>query len=118
MIPIHIPTPLRSYAGRNAVVEVEAQTVGDALRALVDRHDELRRHLYDDAGGLRRYVNVYLNDEDIRYLGREGTPVADGDTISIIPSIAGGAPGPPAWATGADGLPPMNRTSCCATAAT
>jgi adenylyltransferase/sulfurtransferase len=109
MIPIHIPTPLRSYAGRNAVVEVEAQTVGDALRALVDRHDELRRHLYDDAGGLRRYVNVYLNDEDIRYLGREGTPVADGDTISIIPSIAGGAPGPPAWATGADGLPPMNQ---------
>jgi adenylyltransferase/sulfurtransferase len=113
MIPIHIPTPLRPYAGRRSVVEVEAGTVGEALRALVGSHADLKRHLFDDAGDLRRYVNVYRNDEDIRYLEREATPLSTGDTLSIIPSIAGGAPPPtrtpPAWATGADGLPPMSQ---------
>jgi adenylyltransferase/sulfurtransferase len=109
MIPIHIPTPLRAYAGREPVVEVDARTVGEALGALVERHGELRRHLYDDGGRLRRYVNVYRNDEDIRHLERENTPVHAGDSISIVPSIAGGAPPAPAWATGADGLPPMTQ---------
>jgi len=109
MIPIHIPTPLRPYAGRAPVVEVEAATVGEALRLLVERHAELRRHLYDDGGRLRRYVNVYRNDEDIRHLEREETSLGAGDSISIVPSIAGGAPGPPAWATGADGLPAMSQ---------
>ncbi len=109
MIAIYIPTPLRPYAGRMPVVEVDARTVGEALGALVERHGELRRHLYDDGGNLRRYVNVYRNDEDIRYLEREATPLSAGDSISIVPSIAGGAPGPPAWATGADGLPPMTQ---------
>jgi len=109
MTAIHIPTPLRSYAGREPVVEVEAATVGEALRLLVERHAELRRHLYDEGGRLRRYVNVYRNDEDIRHLDREATTLAAGDSISIVPSIAGGAPGPPAWATGADGLPPMTQ---------
>jgi molybdopterin/thiamine biosynthesis adenylyltransferase/rhodanese-related sulfurtransferase/molybdopterin converting factor small subunit len=125
---IHIPTPLRAYAGGQSVVEVDGATVGEALRALVARHGELRRHLYDEQGSLRRYVNVYRNDEDVRHLEREATPLGSGDTLSIVPSIAGGAdarpgaagppapastpragPAPPAWATGADGLPPLSQ---------
>jgi molybdopterin/thiamine biosynthesis adenylyltransferase/rhodanese-related sulfurtransferase/molybdopterin converting factor small subunit len=109
MIPIHIPTPLRPYAGHASMVAVEARTVGEALRALVERHGDLKRHLYDEGGALRRYVNVYRNDEDIRHLEREATPLSAGDTLSIVPSIAGGAPEPPAWATGADGLPAMTQ---------
>ncbi len=145
---IRIPTPLRPYAGSRAEVEVEGATVGEALAALVERHHELRRHLYDEQGRLRRYVNVYLNDEDVRHLAREATPVAASDTLTIVPSIAGGSPGgssdaggtsgpggkeapagaagppragnpggagrparpeAPAWATGADGLPPLSQ---------
>jgi adenylyltransferase/sulfurtransferase len=87
---IHIPTPLRAYAGKQASVEVEAGTVGEALNELVGRHPELRRHLYTDAGKLRAFVNVYLNDEDIRYLQKEATAVKANDSISIVPSIAGG----------------------------
>ena len=108
---IRIPTPLRAYVGSQAVIEVEGATVGDALTALVERHGELKRHLYDEHGRLRRYVNVYLNDQDVRHLEREATPIAPGDTLSIVPSIAGGSsrPAPPAWATGADGLPPLSQ---------
>ena len=86
-----IPTPLRQYADKHAAVEVQGATVADALGALTDRHPDLRRHLYTDEGKLRAFVNVYLNDEDIRYLQKEATPVSDSDTISIVPSIAGGA---------------------------
>jgi len=108
---IHIPTPLRPYVERQAVVEVEGATVAEALEALVARHSELRRHLYDEQGRLRRYVNVYRNADDVRTLQRGATPLGAGDTLSIVPSIAGGAdrPQPPAWATGADGLPPMSQ---------
>jgi adenylyltransferase/sulfurtransferase len=116
---IHIPTPLRPYAGDQSVIELEAATVGAALRALVDRHPGLERHLYDESGRLRRFVNVYRNDEDVRHLEGEATPIAPADTLSIVPSIAGGkgeAPAsprrgasPPDWATGADGLPPMSQ---------
>jgi len=87
---IHIPTPLRAYAGKQATVEVEADTVGEALNALVALHPELRRHLYAEEGKLRAFVNVYLNDEDIRYLQKEATAVKANDSISIVPSIAGG----------------------------
>lgn len=90
MTKIHIPTPLRQYAGKQATVEVGAQTVGDALSSLVNQHPDLRRHLYTDDGKLRAFVNVYLNDEDIRYLQKEATAVKDSDNISIVPSIAGG----------------------------
>ncbi len=90
MSKIHIPTPLRQYAGKQPAVEVRAGTVGQALNGLVSEHPDLRRHLYTDEGKLRAFVNVYLNDEDIRYLQKEDTPVKDGDTISIVPSIAGG----------------------------
>ncbi len=87
---IHIPTPLRQYADKKDTVEVAAKTVGDALSGLVSKHPDLRRHLYTEDGKLRAFVNVYLNDEDIRYLQKEATPVKDADSISIVPSIAGG----------------------------
>jgi adenylyltransferase/sulfurtransferase len=87
---VHIPTPLRPYAGREAAVEVPAATVGEALSRLVERHPDLRRHLYGEGGKLRSFVNVYLNDEDVRYLQKEATPVKEGDALSIVPSIAGG----------------------------
>jgi len=90
MTKIHIPTPLRQYAGKQAIVEIKAGTVGDALSGLVSTHPDLRRHLYTDDGKLRAFVNVYLNDEDVRYLQKEATAVKDGDSISIVPSIAGG----------------------------
>ena len=111
-VRIHIPTPLRGYAEGLPTVEVDAVTAGEALAALVARHAGLRRHLYDDDGNLRRYVNVYVNDEDIRHLAREATPVSASDTVSIVPSIAGGSGGarrPPTWATGEDGLPPISQ---------
>jgi adenylyltransferase/sulfurtransferase len=90
MAKVHIPTPLRQYAGKQATVEVGGRTVADALGSLVQQHPDLKRHLYTDDGKLRAFVNVYLNDEDIRYLDKEATAVRDSDTISIVPSIAGG----------------------------
>ena len=90
MPKIQIPTPLRQYAGKQPAVEVKASTVGEALSGLVTRHPELRRHLYTDEGKLRAFVNVYLNDEDVRYLQKEATAVKETDSISIVPSIAGG----------------------------
>ncbi|MGA2989905.1 MAG: MoaD/ThiS family protein [Candidatus Korobacteraceae bacterium] len=85
-----IPTPLRQYAGKQASVELLAGTVGEALAGLVDRNPELRKHLFTEEGKLRAFVNVYVNDEDIRYLDKENTRLAESDTISIVPSIAGG----------------------------
>lgn len=93
MAKIHIPTPLRQYAGKQATVEVKGASVADALSGLVAQHPDLRRHLYTEEGKLRAFVNVYLNDEDVRYLQKEATAVKDGDTISIVPSIAGGCAG-------------------------
>jgi molybdopterin converting factor small subunit len=87
---ILIPTPLRQYAGKQPTVEIKAGTVGEALSGLTARHPDLRRHLYTEDGKLRAFVNVYLNDEDVRYLQKEATIVEDNDTISIVPSIAGG----------------------------
>jgi sulfur-carrier protein len=89
-VKVMIPTPLRPYAGRSDTVEVDARTVGEALGGLTSKYGELRKHLYTDEGKIRSFVNVYLNDEDIRYLQKEKTPIKDGDTISIVPSIAGG----------------------------
>ncbi len=87
---ILIPTPLRQYAGKRDAVELPATTVGEALASLTSQFGDLRKHLYTDEGKLRAFVNVYLNDEDIRYLQKENTPVGDSDTLSIVPSIAGG----------------------------
>ena len=92
MSKIHIPTPLRQYVDKQAAVEVSGTTVGEAMRALVAQHPDLRKHLYTEEGKLRAFVNLYVNDEDIRYLQKEATALKDGDQISIVPSIAGGAP--------------------------
>jgi len=91
MPQIQIPGPLRQYAGKQVSVDVSAKTVGEALANLVASHPDLRKHLYTEEGKLRAFVNVYVNDEDMRYLEKEATLLSDGDTISIIPSIAGGS---------------------------
>jgi sulfur-carrier protein adenylyltransferase/sulfurtransferase len=90
-VTVFIPTALRQFAGDKAEVAVDASTVGEALDKVTGRHAELRRHLYSEQGALRNFVNVYVNDEDIRHARKLDTPVKDGDTVSIIPAIAGGA---------------------------
>jgi sulfur-carrier protein adenylyltransferase/sulfurtransferase len=87
-----IPTPLRPYTDQQDAVEVDGATVGELLSALTVRYSDLRRHLYADDGKLRSFVNVYVNDDDIRYLDREATALKAGDVVSIVPSVAGGAP--------------------------
>jgi adenylyltransferase/sulfurtransferase len=89
-VTITIPAPLRQFAGGQSQLTVEAKTAGEALDQLTSTHSALRRHLFNDQNALRNFVNVYLNDEDIRYLEKEKTAVKPGDTISIIPSVAGG----------------------------
>src|SRR5690348_109529 len=93
MAKILIPTPLRQYAGKQDAVQLAGKTVGEVLNSLTSQYSDLRRHLYNDEGKLRSFVNVYVNDEDIRYLSKEATPLKDGDTVSIVPSIAGGSTG-------------------------
>jgi len=90
-VKVMIPTPLRAYAGKKDSVEVAATTVAEALAALTSQFGDLKKHLFSDDGRLRSFVNVYVNDEDIRYLQKDQTAVREGDTISIVPSIAGGA---------------------------
>jgi adenylyltransferase/sulfurtransferase len=93
MAKILIPTPLRQYTDKRDSVELDGATVGELLNALTTQYAELRRHLFTDEGKLRNFVNVYVNDEDIRYLNKEATPIKEGDTVSIVPSIAGGGYG-------------------------
>jgi MoaD family protein len=90
MPKIMIPTPLRQYVDKKDTVEVAGATVGELLGALTTQYPDLRKNLYNDEGKLRSFVNVYVNDEDIRYLSKDKTEVKDGDTVSIVPSIAGG----------------------------
>src|ERR671939_1501718 len=90
-VTIIIPTALRQFAGGKSEIEVEAQTAGEALERLTSEHAELRRHLFNDENRLRNFVNVYVNDEDIRHARGADTPLKDGDTIMIVPSIAGGS---------------------------
>jgi adenylyltransferase/sulfurtransferase len=82
---------LRQYVGKQATIEVSGTTVAEAMKSLVAQHPDLRKHLYTDEGKLRAFVNLYVNDEDIRYLQKEATALSEGDNISIVPSIAGGA---------------------------
>jgi sulfur-carrier protein len=90
---IFIPTPLRPFAGGRDSVEVDAGTVAGALELLTQAHPELRKHLFTGEGKVRAFVNLYLNDEDVRYLpAKEETALKPADTLSIIPSIAGGLP--------------------------
>lgn len=90
-VKVLIPTPLRQFTGKRESVDLEAKTVAEALGSLTSQFGELKKHLYSDDGRLRSFVNVYVNDEDIRYLQKEKTTLQQGDTISIVPSIAGGA---------------------------
>ena len=90
MPKILIPTPLRQFAGKKDAVEVDGATVGEVLAALTSAHPDMKKNLFNDEGKLRSFVNVYVNDEDIRFLEKDKTAVAATDTISIVPSIAGG----------------------------
>jgi len=90
-ITIVIPTPLRQFAGGKSEIEVQAATAGDALEALTAEHGELRKHLYNEQDNLRNFINVYVGDEDIRHLDGQATALKDGETIMIVPSIAGGS---------------------------
>jgi adenylyltransferase/sulfurtransferase len=90
MPKILIPTPLRQYVDKKDSVEISGATVSEVLGALTAQYPDLRKNLYNDEGKLRSFVNVYVNDEDIRYLSKDKTEVKDADTISIVPSIAGG----------------------------
>ena len=91
-IEIRIPTALRAFTESRPSVQLEGETVGELLARLTERYGELRQHLFDAEGRLRSFVNVYVNDEDFRYLQREATPVRERDVVSIVPSIAGGRP--------------------------
>ena len=90
-VTVKLPTQLRDAAGNRTEAHVEGGTVGEALASLYEQHGELRRRIADDGGGLRRFVNVYLGGEDIRFLEGLETPVSDGDELTILPAVAGGA---------------------------
>src|SRR5499433_3051808 len=90
MAKVLIPTPLRQFTGKQDAVTVPGTTVGDVLLTLTSQFPDLRKQIFTDEGKLRSFVNVYLNDEDIRYLKKDATAVAATDTLSIVPSIAGG----------------------------
>ena len=89
-LKVNIPTPLRRYTDGNGEIEVAGGSVGSALDSLLQKYPSLKKQLYNDEGRLRSFVNVYVNDEDIRYLQKTETAVNPGDTIAIVPSIAGG----------------------------
>jgi sulfur-carrier protein len=88
---IRLPTVLRAQADGQATVTVDGATVGEAFNGLITSYPGLRANLLDGAGGLHKFVNVYINDEDIRYLDGLDTKIGDGDVISILPAVAGGA---------------------------
>jgi len=90
MSRVRVPTPLRAYTEGEAQLEVEANTVGEALDELTVQFPSLKPHLYNEAGDLRPYVNLFVNDEDVRTLDGEQTAIRDDDTLMILPSIAGG----------------------------
>ncbi len=90
-VKLFIPTALRQYVGQADSIDVEGQTVGEVLNRIAERFPDLRRHLYNNQGKLRSFINVYLNDEDVRYLQKEETPLKESDEVRIIPSIAGGS---------------------------
>jgi MoaD family protein len=89
-IEVRIPTIMRPYTGGERSVEGSGDTVGALIDDLETRHAGLRERLVDEAGGVRRFVNVYVNDEDIRFTGGLGTALSDGDTVVILPAVAGG----------------------------
>jgi len=91
MAKVLIPTPLRQFTGKQDSVNATGATVGEVLDALATQFPDLRKQIFNDEGKLRSFINVYLNDEDIRYLSKTNTQAKDGDTVSLVPSIAGGS---------------------------
>ena len=89
-VTVRIPTQLRTLTGGAGEVEIEGASVGEVLKALDVAHPGFADRLFDEAGNLRRFVNVFLADEDVRFLDGLATPVADGETLSIVPAVAGG----------------------------
>jgi molybdopterin synthase sulfur carrier subunit len=89
-VTVKLPTQLRDAAGNQTEAKVQGGTVGEALLSLYEQHAELRTRMADDGGALRRFVNVYLGGEDIRFLDGLDTPVADGDELTVLPAVAGG----------------------------
>ena len=89
-VTVKLPTQLRAAAGNATEAQVEGGTVGEALQSLYEQHAELRERIADDGGALRRFVNVYIGGEDIRFLDGLETPVKDGDEVTILPAVAGG----------------------------
>jgi adenylyltransferase/sulfurtransferase len=89
-ITVVIPSPLRIHTGQRERVLVEAATIGEALRSLCETHPGIRNHLLSEDGAVRKFINVYVNDEDIRFLSHQKTTLQETDVVSIIPSIAGG----------------------------
>ena len=87
---VRIPTPLRKLTNNEELIEVNAATIGDAIIELQSRYPGIQERLVDDQGEVRRFVNIYVNEEDIRFLKNRETPLKDGDEVSIIPAIAGG----------------------------
>jgi sulfur-carrier protein len=87
---VRIPTPLRKLTNNEEIVEVDGATIGDAITELQSRYPGIKERLVDEKGEVRRFVNVYVNEEDIRFLQNQATPLKDGDEVSIIPAIAGG----------------------------
>ena len=108
MAKILIPTPLRPYTDKQDAVDAAGATVAELLADLTRKHSGLKNHLYNEQGKLRSFVNIYVNDEDIRYLQKEQTPVGSADTVSIIPSVAGGSPATTDVAPGRD-LPTLSN---------
>jgi len=90
MATVRIPTPLRKLTGGLEEVQVQGATVGALLQSLEQAHPGIRERIFDDKGQVRRFVNIFANEEDIRFLQNLDTPVKDGDEISIVPAIAGG----------------------------
>ena len=113
-VAIHIPTPLRPFTDKLDTVQASGATVGEVLQDLTTNYAGLKQHLYSPDGKLRSFVNIYVGDEDIRYLQKEQTPVADGQTLSIIPSVAGGT----GAAAPAAALPALEARRSSATAGT
>ena len=90
MATILIPTALRQFTAENDSINVKGETVAEALGALTEQFPDIKNNLFNERGKLRSFVNIYVNDEDIRYLDNLGTAVKDGDELSIIPAVAGG----------------------------
>ena len=90
-VQIKLPTILRKFAGNEARVSAEGTTLAEVLKDLESRYPGITKNVVTDDGGLHRFVNVYVNDEDVRYLGSLETEVNEGDTVSLLPAVAGGA---------------------------